>query len=246
MGNNQVEKLKEMIRKGNDIHLEEEAFLVNELGGFGTGSGFELGGQVSEISKAETNEEYKEMNLAHTIYLLWGDAGVSYKNRRFRACTILLACLVEATICLELTKRKIFYETKWTLGELINYCKGNKTWGILPPKGIKKTFNNIIEDLENINKLRIEAVHLKLEKEKPKEVSKWDELAPLEKFTSPPVKIEGGWISGDDVIVHMVRTLTGGWKNYIVYPYKKMAMKAYHHTQNILRTLYRLQFNFKM
>lgn len=245
MENNQIEKIKEMIKRGNDIHLEEEAFLVNELGGFGTGSGFELGGKVSDVIRAETDEEYKEMALDRAIHYLWGDAGVCYKKRRFRACTILLACLVEAVICLELSKRRIFYNPKWTLGELINYCKGNNTWGISPPKDIKKAFTDIIKDLESVNRLRIEAVHLKLEKERPKEASKWDELVPIEKFVSPPVKIEGGWTSGDDVTLHAVRTLTGRWKNYIVYRYKKMAMKAYHHAQNILRTLYRLKFNFR-
>jgi len=186
MEDDQIKEIKERIKRINDIHLEEEAFLVKELGGFGTGSGFELGGRFSEITKAETDEEYKEVSLEQAIYYLWNDAGVCYIKMRFRACVILLACLVEALICLELTKRKIPYDTKWTLGDLINYCKGNKTKGILPPEEIKKSFANIIKDLEIINKLRIEAVHLKLEKERPKEVDKWDELVPLEKIQISP------------------------------------------------------------
>ena len=222
---NNIEEIKERIKRINEIHLEEEAFLVRELGGFGTGSDFELGRLLPNI-EAETEKEYKEMNLDFTINILWEDAGICYINRRFRTCTILLACLVEALICLELTKREISYNTKMTLGQLINYCKG------------KKILTSVIEDIEEINKLRIEAVHLKSEKEKPEEVGKWDELVPVGKFKHPPVKI-GSMLSENDATV----CIQSG-KCYVVYKYKKMAMKAYYHTQNILATLYGLKFNF--
>lgn len=40
---NSIEEIKRYIREINELHLEEEAYLVRELGGFGVGSGFELG-----------------------------------------------------------------------------------------------------------------------------------------------------------------------------------------------------------
>jgi hypothetical protein len=241
--NQQIEETKDRIRRGNEIHLEETAFLVKELGIAGIGSGFELG-EIPHITKIETKEEHKEMNLASTIYRLWGDAGCCYKYRRFRACAILLACLVEAVICFELTKRKIPYDTRWTLGNLINYCKGNKVKGFSPPKEIEKIFSKVIEDAKEINKLRIEAVHFKSEKEKSEDVEKWDELVPLEKFKSPPIKVsKSGWISGDDATLSLVLVSTG-YKPFIVYKFKRMAEKTYRHTQNILKNLYGLKFVF--
>ncbi len=239
---NQIEEIKERIKTGNEIHLEETVFLVKELGAAGIGSGFELGGIPCPI-KAETENEYKELFLFKAIHWFWEDAASCYKNRRFRACTILLACMLEAIICFELKRRNIFYDPKWTLGELINYCRGETIRKVTPPQEVKKIFSNIIKGAEKINEFRIKAIHLTLEKGSPKEIEKWHDKTPIEKFKSPPATIRNGYITGDDAIISTVFTPNGP-KSFIIYKFKKMAMEMYTHMQNILKVLYGLEFRF--
>jgi len=239
MDHKEIEEIKKYIKEMNEFHLEEEALLAKELGGFGVGSGFELG-NIPHPIRAEKKEEYKQLYLADSIKHLWSDAAICYVKRRFRACVILLACLIEALICLELMRKEVPFDSNWTLGQLIKFCKGKKIGRYTPPKEIKKLFANVIKDLKQINKLRIGAVHLKPEKEASMKIDKWDELVPLEKFKCPPVKMGEEWISGDDVMIVDVKG-----RMYICYRYKNMAMKAYNHVQNILKSLYKIDFKFR-
>lgn len=224
-----LEKVMEEIRVGDEIHLEERARLLMEIGGYGLG-GIELG-TISLGGKIETHEEYEKAALESVIGELWQDAGVCYINHRFRACVILLACLIEAVLSLELIKKGDVNGKDWTLGTLITYCRKNKI-----------VSGNIIKAAKEINDLRIIAVHLKIERDEPEkafEHSDMDETVPLETFKKPPVMIhKNGSISGDDVLI------TFGIKGSgIVYKFKKAAMKSYKHVKDILRSLYGLRFN---
>ena len=240
---NNVEEIKRYIREIAELHLEEEAYLVRELGGFGVGSGFELG-QIPHPIHAKKRQEYKQIYLADSIRRFWTDAGVCYVKRRFRACVILLACVVEAAISLELLRRNIQYNPRWTLGQLIKYCKKGRYGKYVLPEEAKSFFAGIIDTLERVNELRIEAVHMKSEKERPQEMGKWDDLIPIEVFKAPPVKIDRSGVSGDDVTLYIPINVNGKQKVYLRYPYKKMAMKAYNHVQSILKHFYNMKFKF--
>ena len=229
---NELEQIKEYIKKSNEIHLEETAYLVQELGGFGIGSGFELA-NIPFPKKAETEKEYKELALSDSICQFWRDAGVSFKNRRFRACTILLACLIEAVIYLELSRRKKSYPQNSTLGQLIAYCEK------------EKILLEILNEIKSVNKLRNIAIHLIYEKKTPEKLLQseiFDEIVPLEKFKDPPakVKMKPGYIEavGDDVDLILFPNQA------IRYRYKKLAKAMYNHVQSILKTLYGMKFNF--
>jgi len=200
-----------------------------EIGGYGVG-GIELG-VISRGGKIETLEEYKKAALEGAIGELWQDSCVCYINRRFRACVILLACLIEAVLSLELIKKGELCGKGWTLGRLITYCQKNK---IVP--------RNVVKAAKKVNALRKIAVHPKVEREEPKKTfsrSDLDEIVPLKMFRKPPVVIhKNGSISGDDVLV--VFGIDGSG---IVYKFKKAAMKAYKHVKLVLRSRYGLRFN---
>lgn len=177
----QIKKYIKQIKQGNEIHLEETAYLVKELGGFGPGGGFSLGISYFKSGKPLwRNKEYEELALFDSIQEFWRDAGECYIRGRFRACAVLLACLTEAVICLELLRKGKSYPKKASLGQLINYCEQ------------KKVLLEILSDIKFINELRKIAIHLIYEKTKPKEIIQseiFDELVPVEKFRNPPANI---------------------------------------------------------
>jgi hypothetical protein len=232
MKNNNFAELRKRINKINEIHLEETAYLVKELGEFGVGSGFELG-NIPFLKKAGTEREYKELALSESIHRFWSDAGKCYINRNFRACAIMLACLVEALICLELLRKKGHFLEDKTLGQLIGYCRD------------EKILTEILEELENINELRKIAVHLIYEKTKPKEIFRsgiFDEIVPIEKFKKPPAEVKRGkgWIETKGEGVELVIFP----KPAIIYSYKKLAKIMYIYVQSIFKKLYNLKFKF--
>ena len=222
-----LEKVMERIKVGDEIHLEERARLLMEIGGYGVG-GMELG-VISPGGKIETPEEYERAALERVISELWQDSCVCYINRRFRACVILLACLIEAVLSLELIKKGEVSGKDWTLGRLITYCRKNK---IVP--------RNVVKATKEVNDLRKIAVHLKIEREEPKKafkLSDLDEMVPLKMFSKPPVMIhKNGSISGDDVLV-----VFGIEGSGIVYKFKKASMKAFKNVKVILTCLYGLR-----
>jgi len=182
---------------------------------------------------------------------LWSDAFVCYVERRFRACVILLGCLVEATLSLELEKRRVkkpsasFLDRlfrlhrealgieRFTLGRLIEYCYGNKVIS-----------REVYGAAKEINALRNMAVHLKMEREKPlksiETTPDIDEEVPLKDFKNPPVTISEGWISGDGVTFVWRPGFTG-----ILYRYKKAADRAFKNARFILRSLYNIKFKIE-
>lgn len=224
-----LERVMEEIRVGNEIHLEEGARLLMEIGGYGVG-GIELG-VILLSGKIEPPEEYEKAALESVIGELWQDSCVCYINRRFRACVILLACLIEAVFSLEMMKKGEVSGKGWTLGRLITYCRKNK---IVP--------RDVFEAAKEVNDLRKIAVHLKIEREEPMKAfshSDLDEIVPMKAFRKPPVVIhKNGSISGDDVLV-----VFGIEASDIVYKFKKAAMKAYKDVKAILTSLYGLRFN---
>jgi hypothetical protein len=52
---NSLQQIEERINKEMEIHLEETARLVEELGGYGTGSGFEIGNIPSPQKLVQKN-----------------------------------------------------------------------------------------------------------------------------------------------------------------------------------------------
>lgn len=224
-----LEEVMEEISVGDEIHLEERARLLMEIGGYGVG-GIELG-VISPGGKIETPNEYEKAALEGVIGELWQDSCVCYINHRFRACVILLACLIEAALSLALIKKGEVSGKGWTLGKLITYCQKNK---IVP--------ENVVKAAKEVNDLRKIAVHLKIEREEPTKAfrhSDLDEIVPLKTFRKPPVVIhKNGGISGDDVL--FVLGIEGSG---IVYKFKKAAMKAYKNVKVILTCLYGLRSN---
>jgi len=224
-----LEEIIERIKLGDEMHLEERARLLMEIGGYGVG-GIELG-IISPGGKIENPEEYKKAALKGVIGELWHDSCICYINHRFRACVILLACLVEAVLSLEIVKKREVTARNLTLGGLVSYCQKNK----MVPR-------NVIKAAKEVNDLRKIAVHLKIEREEPEKVfehSDLDEIVPLKTFRKPPVTIhKNGSISGDDVLVTF-----GIGGSGIVYKFKKAAMNAYKVVKVVLRSLYGLRFN---
>lgn len=169
-----LEEVEGRIKVGDEIHLEERARLLMELGGYGVG-GIELG-VISPVEKAENHEEYEKVALGSVIGELWQDSCICYINHRFRACVILLSCLVEAVLSLEVIKKGEVGGKAWTLGRLITYCEKNK---IVP--------GTVVEAAREVNKLRIIAVHLKIERGEPEKVfehSDLDEIVPFKTLGS--------------------------------------------------------------
>jgi len=224
-----LEEVMEEIKVGDELHLEERARLLMEIGGYGV-RGIELG-VIFPGGKIETPEEYEKAALEGVIGELWQDSCICYINHRFRACVILLACLIEAVLSLELIKKGEVGGKNWTLGKLITYCRNNK---IVP--------GNVVKVAKEVNDLRKIAVHLKIEREEPRKIFKYsdlDEIVPLKTFRKPPVMIhKNGSISGDDVLVSFNLEGSG-----IVYKFKKAAMKAYKNVKVILTSLYEVKFS---
>lgn len=229
----ELDKIMEHLRIGDEIHLEERARLLMEIGGFGVG-GVELP-LISEHSGEITPEIAKRHALENTIRNLWSGAFICYMERRFRACVILLGCLVEATLTLEIEKKGVKENRKMlTLGWLVNYCY---------KKGLIS--KDIFDAANEVNALRNLAVHLKPEKEYPMKTTETiediDEEVSLKVFDKPPVTVsEEGWISGDDVIFVMRPGFTG-----ILYRFKKAADRAFRNVRFILKSLYGLRLNIE-
>ena len=131
----------------------------------------------------------------------------SYVYGNFRAAIFQLGTLLEAILSYEISRRKLqksldeYLRKKGlrhpTLGHLIGYCDDEKI--ILSNK------NDSLALAREVNKLRIDHIHLVLEKERPEDFgisTERDELIYLDNFKgNPPVEIKNGWISANGVTV---------------------------------------------
>lgn len=218
-------------------HLDERTNLLEEIGGRGVG-GLQLGDLPLPPTSKIIYEESKltsEIILYDSIHKLWQNAMKSYINGNFRASIFRLGSLLEAILSYEISRKKLQkslnkYRKKRppTLGVLIGFCEN---------EGILSKENNSPALAKEINKLRIEHIHLLLEKEKPEDILKVterDELIYLDNFKgNPPVEIKNGWISGNGVTVRMDSYGTG-----MIYKHKADAKKCYKKIIKILNLLY--------
>ena len=225
----EIKKIMEDIRAVDEIHLEERAKLLMEIGGFGVG-GIELPVISPGARRIDTPQKEKQAALEESIRRLWSDAFLCYMERAFRACVILLATIIEATLRLELEKRQKVY-SEMTLGQLISYCRKKN---IISKKVASAAYR--------VNDLRIKALHFKLETEKPTvmgSIPEIDEIVPLNKYENPPVKFhENGSVSGDGVT--LVWELGKGYG--ILYKFKVAAKGSFAEVKYILGSLYGLKF----
>ncbi|MCK4794695.1 MAG: hypothetical protein KAV87_63790 [Desulfobacteraceae bacterium] len=214
-------------------HLDERTNLLEEIGGRGVG-GMQIGVSIPPPMPSCVSQAA----LHFSIRKLWENAMSSYIYSNFRACIFQLGSLLEATLLYEITRKKILKSLdKYitlpngkkrlpTLGVLINFCK---------KEGILSIEN--MHFAKEINQLRIEHIHLVLEKERPEDIFKVterDELIYMDNFKgNPPVEIKNGWISADGVTIIFDANGPG-----IIYKYKVDAKKCYEKMKKLLNILY--------
>lgn len=244
-----VEELKGRLKEVLEMHLDEFAYRLEEIGGFGVG-GVELDVTVPYPHAARSTSERKQQALALAVRMLWERATMTYVFGEFRGAIFLLASIVEAVLRLEVSRRGLE-------GSLEDYCAKKKSkfpiLGALQKSKRKPTLGPLIRFCEKtgilskqasklarkVNRLRIEHIHLIIETEMPEEASQItsrDEFVPLSQFKGkPPVEIKEGWISGDGVafVMDFKKGQTG-----ILYKYKADAKKCLNSTKQFLKLMY--------
>ena len=245
----ELQELKGRLREVLEMHLDEFAHRLDEVGGFGVG-GVELEASILYPHAARSSLERKQQALALAVRMLWERATMTYVFGEFRGSIFLLASIVEAVLRLEVSRRGLESslkdycvkkkskfpmlgalkksKRKPTLGLLIRFCE---KMGILPKQASQLA--------KKVNRLRIEHIHLIIETEMPEEASEItsrDEFVPLRQFKGkPPVEIKGGWISGDGVT--FVMDFKKGQAG-ILYKYKADAEKCLNITKQFLKLMY--------
>jgi len=218
------EKLKKRLRGMHEYHIQEYAERLEEIGGPGVG-GTGPRYHPHSITKAETSDELKMMALEDSVSRLWNEATWCYVYGQFRACIVLMATLLEATLKLEFEKRGIEYDQKRaTLGRCIGKAKDE---GVFP--------GEIAEVADRINDRRNDVVHANIERQEPESIlhhtGPEHEVGPIKDISR---NIKDGWITGDGETIEW--SLGKGWRR--IYLYKRAAKETVENTERILKFLY--------
>jgi len=220
-----------------EMHLDEYVSRLKEVGGFGVG-GIEPEVSLPTPTVIRTKQEKEQSELSQAVYRFWENATLSYIYGNFRACIFQLGSMLEAALKFEISRRGLkkslneYLNGKHaTLGRMIGFCKEKNV--------ILSKENGSLDLAGQVNKLRVEHIHLLLEQEMADNVfkiTKRDEFISLDEFKGePPVKISNGWISGDGVtfVVDFLAKKRG-----ILYKYKADAKRCLNYARQILKLLY--------
>ena len=159
--NKKMDGLKERIRRMTELHIDEYAKRLNEMGGPGVGgiqlkySPFKGSGFLADTPKKE-----KQLALMESICKLWEEATLSYVYGQYRSCILSLAVMIERVLKLELEKHGINAMGK-QLSSCITCCQCK---GILPNKNDDK----IVKAIISINKKRNDIAHANIELKRAK------------------------------------------------------------------------------
>jgi len=229
---------KERIQGMDEIHLEDRARWMVEIYQPSIG-GMEIPFSMGkEATSAESDEERRIISLRSSVHRLWNESTACYVYGRFQACIILLATMLEAALELKLrlmglwTEFESICEEQYRfLGRLISFCDKKRC---LP--------NKVVKHLWKVNDLRINAVHLRVEKRTGEYMfgrTPLDEVEyfkTVEELKGRPVKVDlkEGWISGDDAIFgfDLLRR-----RYEILYKYKAGAKEALERSREIISSL---------
>lgn len=215
-------------------HLDEYHNRLNEIGGFGVGGlepdlGLPFFGGTFKIDTDRKKEMY---DLQDSVMEYWVDASMGYVHGNFRAAIFQSATMLESGLRLLVLESEI--ETEYedyfegqnaTLGPLIQFLTRQE---VLPQE--------VLEETHRLKKLRNEHIHQLKERGLTKKEfkKKRDEFIPLGDFKGePPVKIQGGSISGDGVTMEMRNGKVG-----VLYPNKKDARRAIQYSRDVLQVIY--------
>ncbi|MBE3135838.1 MAG: hypothetical protein IMZ43_00330 [Thermoplasmata archaeon] len=223
----------ERLLKSFFIHLDEYVQRVKEIGGFGVGY-IESDLSLPEITLIDSPGSTKISNLEDAVRKHWELSSMAYVWGNFRGCIFQSAAMLEGGLKLKIMDENLDDEfknylkkQKSTLGTCIGFFKEKK---LLPSNKIKLA--------NDVNKLRVEHIHLLIE-EKPEEafqLTDRDEFTPLDRFKgNPPIKIKDEGISGDGV-TYMIDFNKG--TQGIIYKYKRDAKVCFDKSRKVLRVLY--------
>ena len=236
--NSRRERLRKGLRKMFEMHLDEYVSRLEEVGGFGVG-GIEPEVSLPSPTIIRTKQEKEQFELSQAVYRFWENATLSYIYGNFRACIFQLGTMLEATLKFEISRRGLKKSLKdylkgknATLGRMIGFCDKKNV--------ILSKENGSLKLAGQVNKLRVDHIHLLLEQEMSEDVfkiTKRDEFISLDEFRGePPVKISNGWISGDGATFIMDFLAK---KRGILYKYKADAKRCLNYAQQILNFLYK-------
>lgn len=223
---NSIENLKDRLKSMDEYHLEERAERLKEIGGLGVG-GLESRYYPYFITRTDTEKKKELMALEISISKLWNEAAMCYVHGQFRACIVLFATLLEATLKYELEIRNIDFPEKSTLGQCIERCRKHH---ILPEKEKDRVTAAVIL----VNNYRNDIVHVIIERYRPEslfgEVGPEHEVKPVR---DPSRYIKDGFVAGDGETI-----LLGREGLSIVYWYKTAAKNTLECTKEVLKFLY--------
>ena len=228
---------KERIRGIDEIHLEDRARWMVEVYQPSIG-GMEIDYSMGkDVTSIENEERPRIVSLRFSVDRLWNESTACYVYGRFQACIILLATMLEAALELKLRLTHLWSEFESTceersrtLGRVIGFC--DRKLG-LPQDIVRKQCE--------VNKLRIDAVHLGAEKRTGDmfgntPLDEVEYFKTMQELEGRPVKVDSkeGWISGDGVIFGLDFTR----RCYvIVYRYKAGAREALEKSKQIITLL---------
>ena len=226
--------LKERIRKMTELHIEEYAKRLDEIGGPDVG-GTEL--KYSPFPDkgfmADTPEKEKQLALMDSIHKLWEEATWSYVYGRYRSCILSLAIMIERVLKFELEKRGVNTIGK-QLSSCITYCQCK---GVLP----NKNDDDIVEAAIFIKNKRNDIAHANIELKRAKSLlSHTGPEHEKEKIVDISKHIrrdENGnnWLVGDGETISF--DLRGRSAEY-VREYKKAASDTKKAAEKVLKYLY--------
>jgi len=220
------EDLKNLLRSMDEHQLKERAERLKEIEGPG-GGGTEPRYYPYFITQANTEKELRLMVLQDSIFDLWNEAAMCYVDGQFRACIVLIATLLEATLKYELERQGIDFPELLTLGGCIDRCSRRH---VLP----EDETNPVTRAALKVNECRNDILHANIERHRPQSLFITDgpehEVRPLR---DPSRYIRDGALTGDGETISFGQ---GGLS--IVYRYKAAAKNTLTDTEEVLKYLY--------
>lgn len=221
-----LKDLRNRLRWMGEYHLDERAERLQEIGGPGVG-GLELKYSPRLFTQAGTEKEMRLLALQDSISRLWNEAAMCYVDGQFRACIVLFATLLEATLKYELERHNIDFPERLTLGPCIERCS---KLSILP----QNQNDSVTTAAIKVNDCRNDVVHANIERKRPE--SLLDEKGPeheVRAVRDPSRYIKDGALTGNGETIILSRGSLS-----IIYWYRAAAKNTLECTEKVLKFLY--------
>lgn len=181
----------------------------------------------------EVREAY--FGLEDSLHRIWTEAGMSYVYGFFQSSIFLLSAMLELIIEQSLHLKGLFAkyellvdEKDRTLGRLIGFCQNEEA--------LERT---ILEDAWKMNGLRINAVHMKIEKKETSTPPDEHPLVALETITQvvkeEQISIEARAFPGEGLLLDFSDPSKPEWRRIAMY--KPQAIEAFRVMSGLFKAL---------